>query len=53
MGVAGFPSLVMSLNLADPEYLVHVLSVFLFSLRVCERNWPLWIGPLHLFYSSL
>ena len=53
MGIAGFPSLWMPLNLAEPAYLEHVSSVFIFSLRVCERNWPLCIGPLQFLNSSL
>ena len=28
-------------------------SVFLFYLRVCEHNWPLWIGPCQFLNSSL
>ena len=52
MGIAGFPSLGMPLNLAEPAYLEHVSSVFIFSLSVCERNWPLCIGPLQFFNSS-
>ena len=53
MGIAGFPSLGMPLNLAEPAYLEHVFSVFHFSLRFCEQNWPLCIGPLQfLNYSS-
>ena len=56
MGIAGFPSLGMPLNLAEPAYLEHVSSVFRFSLRVCERNWPLCIGPFqflnYLLYCS-
>ena len=46
MGIAGFPSIGMPLNLADNEYLEHVSSVFCLSLRVCELNEPLCIGPL-------
>ena len=53
MSIAGFPYLVILLNLEDPEYLVHVSSVFIFSLRVCDRNWPLCICPLQLLNSSL
>ena len=53
MGVAGFNSLGITLNLAEPEYLEHVSSVFIFSLWVCERNWTLSIGPLQLLKSSL
>ena len=52
MGIAGFPSLGMPLNLAEPEYLEHVSSVFRFSLRVCEQNWPLCIGTLQFLNSS-
>ena len=53
MDISVFSSLGMSLNLADPEYLEHVSSVFLLSFRVCEQNWPLCIGPLQLLNSSL
>ena len=53
MGIAGFPSLGMPLNLEEPAHLEHVSFVFIFSLRVCERNWPLFIGPLQLLKSSL
>ena len=52
MGIAGFPSLGMPLNLAEPAYLEHVSSVFIFSLRVCERNLPLCICPLQFLDSS-
>ena len=53
MGIAGFTSLGMPLKLSEPAYLEHVSSVFLFSLRVCERNCPLCIGTLQfLNYSS-
>ena len=52
MGIAGFPSLVIPLKLAEPEYLERVSSVFLFCLRCCWRNWPLPIGSLQLFKSS-
>ena len=53
MGIAGFPYLGIPLNLAEPAYLEHVSSVFLFSLMICERNLPLCIGPLQfLNYSS-
>ena len=38
MGAAGFPSLEIPLNLAEPEYLEHVSYVFLFSFRVCYHN---------------
>ena len=38
MGIAGSPSLVMPLNLAELAYLKHVSSAFLFSLRFCDRN---------------
>ena len=34
MGIAGFPSLGMPLDLAELTYLEHVSSVFRFSLRV-------------------
>ena len=53
MGIAGFPYLGMPLNLAEPAYLEQVSSVFLFYFRVCERNWPLCIGPLQFLNSSL
>ena len=53
MGISGFPSLWIALNLENPESLVHVSSVFIFYLRVCERNLPLWIFPRHFFNSSL
>ena len=53
MGVSGFPSLGMPLNLAEPAYLDHVSSVFLFSLRLYERNWTLCIGPLQFLNYSL
>ena len=53
MGIDGFPSQVIPLNLAEPAYLEHVYSVFIFSLSVCEWNWPLYIGPLQLLNSSL
>ena len=52
MGISGFPSIGMTLNLAEPAYLEHVSSVFHFSLRVCERNLPLCIGPLQFLNSS-
>ena len=52
MGIAVFTSLGIPLNLAEPAYLEHVSSVFSFSLRVCERNWPLCIGPLRFLNSS-
>ena len=32
---------------------MHVSSVFLLSLRVCERYWPLRIGPHQFLNSSL
>ena len=53
MGIAGFTSLGMSLNLAEPSHLYYVSSVFLFSLRVCERNWPWCVGLLQFLNSSL
>ena len=53
MGIDGFPSLEIPLNLSDPAYSVHVSSVFLFYLRVCEKNWPLLIGPHQFLNSSL
>ena len=53
MGIAGFLSLGMPLNLAEPAYLEHVSSVFIFSCRVCEWNWPVCIGPLQFLNSSL
>ena len=53
MGISGFTYLGITLNLVEPAYLVHVSSVFLFSLRVCEKNWPLWIGPFRFLNSSL
>ena len=53
MGIASFPSLGISLKFSEPAYLEHVSSVFLFSLRVCERNWPFCIGPLQFLNSSL
>ena len=52
MGIAGFTSLGMPLNLANPVYLEYVSSVLIFSFRVCERNWQLCIGPLQFFNSS-
>ena len=52
MGIAGVPSLGMPLNLAEPAYLEHVSSVFRFSLRVCERNLPLCMGPFQFLNSS-
>ena len=53
MVIDGFLSLWIPLNLAEPAYLEHVFSVFIFSLRLCEKNWPLFIGPLQfLNYSS-
>ena len=52
MGIAGFPSLGMTLNLVEPAYLDHVSSFFLFSFRVFERNLPLCIGPLQFLNSS-
>ena len=52
MGITGFPSLGMPLNLAEPAYLEHVSSVFRFSFRVCERNLPLCIGPLQFLNAS-
>ena len=52
MGITGFPSLGIPLNCIYPENLKHVLSVLLFFLRVCERNWPLWISPYQLLKSS-
>ena len=48
MGIDGFTSLGMPLNLAEPACLEHVSSVFLFSFCVCERNLPLCIGSLVL-----
>ena len=53
MGIAGFPSIVMPLKSADPAYLERVSSVFFFSFRVCELDWPLCIGPLQLLNYSL
>ena len=53
MDIDGFPSLGMSLNLADPAYLEHFSSVFIFPLRVCERNLPLFIGHLQFLNYSL
>ena len=41
----------MLLNLAEPAYLEHVSSVFLFSLRFCERNRPICIDPLQFLNS--
>ena len=52
MGISGFPYLGMPLNLAEPAYLEHVSYVFIFSLRICEQNWPLCIGPLQFLNSS-
>ena len=53
MGIAGFTSLGIPLNLTGPEYLEHVSSVFIISLRFCWRNLPLLIGPFQFFnYSS-
>ena len=52
MGIAGFPYLGIPLNLTEPAYLEHVSSVFLISLRICWRNWPLLIDTLQLFKSS-
>ena len=52
MGITGFTSLGTPLNLADPAYLEHVSSVFLFSLRFCKRNLPLCIGHLQFLNSS-
>ena len=49
----GFTYLWIPLNFADPAYLVHASSVFIFSLMVCEHNWPLWIGPHQLLNYSL
>ena len=43
----------MPLNLAEPAYLEHVSSVFRFSLRVCERNWTVCIGPFQFLNSWL
>ena len=53
MVISGFNSLGMPLNLTGPAYLEHVSSVFLFSFRVCEGNWPLCIGPFQFLNSSL
>ena len=53
MSISGFPSLRMPLDLADPEYSEHVYSVFLLFLRVCDRNWPWWIGPCQFLNYSL
>ena len=52
MGIYGFLYLGMPLNLAKPAYLELVSSVFIFSLRVCEWNWTLFIGPLRFLNSS-
>ena len=52
MGIYGFPSLVIPLNLTEPAYLDHVSSFFLFSLRFFCRNLPLLIVPRQLFKSS-
>ena len=52
MGIAGFTSLGIPLNLEEPTYLEHVSSVFHFSFRVCEQNLPLCIGPLQFLNSS-
>ena len=53
MGIAGFYSLGIPLNLTEPAYLEHVSSVFLFSLIFFWRNLPLLKGPRQLFKSSL
>ena len=53
MGIDGFPSLRIPLNLTDTAYLEHVSSVFLISLRFCWRNWPLLIGSFQLLNYSL
>ena len=53
MGIDGFHSLEMPLKLAEPAYLYHVSSVFLLSLRFCERNLILCIGPIQFLNSSL
>ena len=53
MGISGFPYLGVPLNLTDPEYLVHVSSVFILYLRVFKWNLLLWIGPRHFFNSLL
>ena len=53
MGIAGFPSLGIPLNLTEPAYLDHASSVFFFSLRFCWHNWPLLIFPHQLLKSSL
>ena len=42
----------MPSKLVEPAYLEHVSSVFLFSLRVYEGNWLLYMGPLQFFNSS-
>ena len=51
MVIAGFFSLGILLKLAESEYLEHVSPVILFSLRVYEKNLPLWIGTLQLLNS--
>ena len=53
MSIAGFPSLGTPLNLADPDYLEHVSSIFLLYLKFCELNWLLCLGPLRFFNSPL
>ena len=53
MGIVGFTSLVMPLNLAGPAYWEDSSSVFLLYLRVRERNLPLCIGTLQFLNSSL
>ena len=53
MGICGFPSLGMPLNLAEFTYLEHVSSDFLFPFKICDQNWILWIVHLQFLNSSL
>ena len=53
MGISGFPFLGITLNLEDPAYSEHISSVYLFSSRVCERNWSLCIVSLQFLNYSL
>ena len=52
MGSAGFPSLGIPLNLAEPAYLEHVSYVFLFSFWAFEQNWQLCVDPLQFLNSN-
>ena len=53
MGISGFTSIGILLNLIETEYLDNISSIFLFYLRLFWRNWPLLIGPRQLLNSSL